>query len=64
MNCELRIQFNHGLGDCTYFAHQLPLYKRRGYDITVACPADKRILFEPFQTVRPEYCDPALSEQN
>ena len=24
----------------------------------------KRILFEPFQTVRPEYCDPALSEQN
>jgi predicted outer membrane repeat protein len=24
----------------------------------------KRIIFEPFQTVRPEYCDPALSEQN
>lgn len=24
----------------------------------------KRITFEPFQTVRPEYCDPALSEQN
>ena len=24
----------------------------------------KLILFEPFQTVRPEYCDPALSEQN
>jgi hypothetical protein len=24
----------------------------------------KRIAFEPFQTVRPEYCDPALSEQN
>jgi predicted outer membrane repeat protein len=24
----------------------------------------KRILFEPFQTVRPEYCDPAFSEQN
>jgi predicted outer membrane repeat protein len=24
----------------------------------------KRIVFEPFQTVRPEYCDPALSEQN
>ena len=24
----------------------------------------KQILFEPFQTVRPEYCDPALSEQN
>lgn len=24
----------------------------------------KQIAFEPFQTVRPEYCDPALSEQN
>ena len=24
----------------------------------------KRIVFEPFQTVRPEYCDPAYSEQN
>lgn len=24
----------------------------------------KRVVFEPFQTVRPEYCDPALSEQN
>jgi predicted outer membrane repeat protein len=24
----------------------------------------KGIVFEPFQTVRPEYCDPALSEQN
>ena len=24
----------------------------------------KQIQFEPFQTVRPEYCDPALSEQN
>lgn len=23
----------------------------------------KQIVFEPFQTVRPEYCDPALSEQ-
>jgi predicted outer membrane repeat protein len=24
----------------------------------------KRIVFEPFQTVRPEYCDPAFSEQD
>jgi predicted outer membrane repeat protein len=24
----------------------------------------QQVVFEPFQTVRPEYCDPALSEQN
>ena len=43
----LTVRFTHGLGDCTYFAHQLPLYTRRGYDITVSCAPDKRILFEP-----------------
>lgn len=41
------ISFRHGLGDCVYFAHQLPLYKRRGYDIKVACNQDKSILFPP-----------------
>jgi ADP-heptose:LPS heptosyltransferase len=44
---KLKIHFGHGLGDCTYFAHQLPLYVRRGYDVTVSCNPDKRILFEP-----------------
>lgn len=47
MNPRTTIRFDHGLGDCTYFAHQLPLYVRRGHDITVSCNPDKRILFEP-----------------
>lgn len=42
----IRIQFPHGLGDCTYFAHQLPLYARRGYDMSVICRPDKSILFQ------------------
>jgi ADP-heptose:LPS heptosyltransferase len=46
MSTPLTVHFDHGLGDCTYFAHQLPLYARRGYDITVSCKPDKRILFE------------------
>jgi hypothetical protein len=37
--------FDHGLGDCVYFAHQLPLYRRRGYNIEVACRPDKDLLF-------------------
>lgn len=41
------ITFPHGLGDCVYFAHQLPLYKRRGHDIRVVCNPDKRVLFPP-----------------
>jgi len=44
---DLLIKFPHGLGDCAYFAHQIPLYTRRGYNITVVCDPDKRILFEP-----------------
>ncbi len=47
MNKPVNIHFGHGLGDCVYFAHQLPLYVRRGYDITLSCAPDKRILFEP-----------------
>jgi hypothetical protein len=42
---ELRIRFPHGLGDCTYFAHQMPLYLSRGHNITVVCSPDKDILF-------------------
>jgi hypothetical protein len=41
------ITYPHGLGDCVYFAHQLPLYKRRGHDIRVVCNPDKRCLFPP-----------------
>lgn len=42
---ELALRFTHGLGDCAYFALQLPLYVRRGYRISVACSADKHIVF-------------------
>jgi ADP-heptose:LPS heptosyltransferase len=41
----LRVAFHHGLGDCVYFAHLLPLYIRRGYAVEVVCTPDKAILF-------------------
>jgi Methyltransferase domain/Glycosyltransferase family 9 (heptosyltransferase) len=41
----IRVRFEHGLGDCVYFAHQLPLYLRRGFGIVVSCSPDKEILF-------------------
>jgi hypothetical protein len=41
----IRVHFTHGLGDCANFAHQLPLYVRRGYRITVVCTPDKHIVF-------------------
>jgi len=43
----LEVHFGRGVGDCVYFAHQLPLYVRRGHKIRVSCDPDKRILFEP-----------------
>src|SRR5690348_437038 len=43
----LRVSFPHGLGDCVHFAHQLPLYTRRGHRIEVVCSPDKQILFAP-----------------
>lgn len=33
----MKVEFTHGLGDCVNFAHQIPLYKKRGYDIEVFC---------------------------
>jgi Methyltransferase domain/Glycosyltransferase family 9 (heptosyltransferase) len=41
----LKVQFPHGLGDCANFAHQLPLYVRRGHKVTVVCTPDKHIVF-------------------
>lgn len=41
----LKLHFTHGLGDCAFFAHQLPLYVRRGYQVTVACTPDKHVVF-------------------
>jgi len=42
---DLRVHFPHGLGDCVYFAHALPLYIKRGFHPTVSCAPDKNILF-------------------
>ncbi|MFO0929418.1 MAG: class I SAM-dependent methyltransferase [Gemmataceae bacterium] len=41
----VRVAFHHGLGDCVYFAHLIPLYVRRGYRVEVACTPDKAVLF-------------------
>ena len=40
------VAFYHGLGDCSYFAHVVPLYVNRGFDVEVECTPDKAILFE------------------
>jgi ADP-heptose:LPS heptosyltransferase len=40
------VSFYHGLGDAAYFAHLIPLYVKRGYEIAVECTPDKRVLFE------------------
>ncbi len=46
-----QIKFHHGLGDCVYFAHQLPLYCKRGFDFEVACQPNKEFLFAPKNTL-------------
>jgi len=43
---RVSVKFFHGLGDCAYFAHLIPLYKKRGIEITVECTPDKAVLFE------------------
>lgn len=40
-----RVSFYHGLGDCTYFAHQLAVYCRRGFAFEIACAPDKAFVF-------------------
>lgn len=42
----ISVSFYHGLGDCAHFAHLIPPYTRRGYEVEVECTPDKRILFE------------------
>jgi ADP-heptose:LPS heptosyltransferase len=42
---QVRVAFRHGLGDCVYFAHMLPLYAWRGIAIEVVCTPDKAVLF-------------------
>lgn len=40
------VSFRHGLGDCVHFAHLLPLWLRRGYEVEVECSDFARPLFE------------------
>jgi hypothetical protein len=42
---KVGIEFRHGLGDSVYFALQIPLYRARGYQITVACNPDRNLLY-------------------
>jgi hypothetical protein len=43
---KISVGFFHGLGDCVYFAHLIPLYQSRGYEVEVRCEENKRFLFE------------------
>lgn len=43
---RIAVHFEHGLGDCSNFAHLIPLWTRRGYEVAVSCTPDKRPLFE------------------
>jgi hypothetical protein len=38
-------RFIHGLGDCSNFAHQIPLYTKRDHQVKIECTSDKAPLF-------------------
>ena len=40
------VRFTHGLGDCVHFAHALQLWRRRGYEMTIAGEENKRFVWE------------------
>jgi len=42
---KISVAFHHGLGDCVYFSHLIPLYVQRGYEVEVDCTPDKRAIF-------------------
>jgi ADP-heptose:LPS heptosyltransferase len=42
---QVALRFFHGLGDAAFFARLIPLYVRRGFEISVDCTPDKSILF-------------------
>jgi hypothetical protein len=44
-NMNISVRFGHGLGDCCNFAHLIPLFTRRGYEISVHCDPDKTPIF-------------------
>lgn len=39
------VDYYHGLGDAVHFAHSVPLWRRRGWDVSVTCPPDYEPLF-------------------
>lgn len=39
-------RFVHGAGDCANFAHQIPLYIRRGHSVEIECTPDKAPMFQ------------------
>lgn len=43
---KVSVQFMHGLGDCSNFAHQIPLWTSRGYEVEVQCNPRLDFLFE------------------
>jgi hypothetical protein len=45
METPVEIEFRHGLGDTIYFAHQIPLYRARGYRVVVSCNPDRTPIF-------------------
>lgn len=46
MSNKIQVRFAHGLGDCCYFAHMIPLYTKRGYSVEVQCEPNEAILFQ------------------
>ena len=40
------VRFDHGLGDAANFAHALPLWTRRGFDVRIHTADNKKDLFE------------------
>lgn len=42
---KMSVAFHHGLGDASNFAHMLPLFLRREYDVEIECSPDKAVLF-------------------
>ena len=49
---KLSIRFDHGLGDCANFAHLLPLWLKRDYQITLHCNRDKLPVFRAVPGLR------------
>lgn len=43
---QIVVSFDHGLGDCTNFAHLLYLYRRHGHDIRVVGEENKKFIWQ------------------